>query len=202
MQPDRARTSCLGVPLPPLARRVCWVAPVRPTLRVQTVASCPFADLDACACALCWRTWRLFTGVHTLCVSCMVFAATWLLSTGACAVCGMRLLVRFCPPSPPPFFACSILVFFQIEEGARAHCRHRPGQLMQRCSSVAFTGVRRRCFIGGFTPGVQLTCFDVHSCGSEWVWFVVSLRFGAGWLGGRMGCGCGLWLLCTVGGLG
>ena len=26
--------------------------------------------------------------------------------------------------------------------------------------------------------------------------------FGAGWLGGRVGCGCGLWQLCSLGGPG
>ena len=48
MQPGRARTSGLGVPLLPLARRVAWVAPVRPTHGV---------------CAVSWAAWLLFTGV-------------------------------------------------------------------------------------------------------------------------------------------
>ena len=30
----------------------------------------------------------------------------------------------------------------------------------------------------------------------------VSLSSGAGWLGGCVGCGCGLWLRCSLGGLG
>ena len=68
MQPSRAQTSGLGVPLLPLARWVGWVSPVPPTLGVQTVASCPLAALNACACADRWPTCRLFTGVHAVCV--------------------------------------------------------------------------------------------------------------------------------------
>ena len=48
MQPGRARTSGLGVPLLPLARWVGWVAPVRPTHGVL-VLSCPSAALRVCS---------------------------------------------------------------------------------------------------------------------------------------------------------
>ena len=101
-----------------------------------------------------WPTWRLFTGAHALCVSCVVSAALWLLFTGACSVCGMRVLVVVLCPLLPPLFLRALYLFlffffvvyfvFKMEKGARAHCRHRHGQLMQRCSSVAFSGVRRR----------------------------------------------------------
>ena len=86
MQPDRARTSGLGVPLLPLARWVSWVAPVRPTHGVS-VLSCPSAALRACsvlgrlapvhrcasavccvASAVSWASWLLFTGVLAQCV--------------------------------------------------------------------------------------------------------------------------------------
>ena len=86
MQPGRARTSGLGVPLLPLARWVRWVAPVRPTHGVL-VLSCPSAALRVCsvlgrlapvhrcARAVCcvvsavsWPTWLLFTGVLARCV--------------------------------------------------------------------------------------------------------------------------------------
>ena len=77
----------------PLARRVSWVAPVRPTLRVWVVAPCPSAALGACACAVFGASWRLFTGARALCVPCVVSVATWRLFTGACAVCGMHLLL-------------------------------------------------------------------------------------------------------------
>ena len=59
MQPGRARTSGLGVPLLPLARLVGWVAPVRPTHGVL-VLSCPSA---AYVCAVSWAAWLLFTAV-------------------------------------------------------------------------------------------------------------------------------------------
>ena len=121
----------------------------------------------------------------------------------ACAVGGCV------PPPTPKIFFCSVFVFvsppffcLKIEEEARAHCRHRHGQLVQRCGSVAFSGVGRRCFVGGRNPGARLAHLDVHGCGSGGVWLVVSSRFGAGWLGGRVGCGCPLWLMCTLSGLG
>ena len=86
MQPGRARTSGLGVPLLPLARWVSWVAPVCPTHGVL-VLSCPSAALRVCsvlghlapvhqcarlvccvASAVSWATWLLFTGVFARCV--------------------------------------------------------------------------------------------------------------------------------------
>ena len=86
MQPGRARSNGLGVPLLPLARWVRWVAPVRPTHRVL-VLSCPSAALRVCsvlgrlapvhrcaravccvASAVSWATWLLFTGVPARCV--------------------------------------------------------------------------------------------------------------------------------------
>ena len=86
MQPGRARTSSLGVPLLPLARWVGWVAPVCPTHGVL-VLSCPPAALRVCgvlglpapvhrcACSMCcvacvasWASRLLFTGVPARCV--------------------------------------------------------------------------------------------------------------------------------------
>ena len=86
MQPGRARTSGLGVPLLPLARWVGSVAPLRPTHGVL-VLSCPSAALRVCsvlgrlapvhrcaravccvASAVSWAAWLLFTGVLTRCV--------------------------------------------------------------------------------------------------------------------------------------
>ena len=87
MQPGRSRTSGFGVPLLPLACRVGWTAPVRPTDGVL-VLSCPSAALRVCgvldhlapahrcarwvccvACAVSWATWLLFTGVSARCVA-------------------------------------------------------------------------------------------------------------------------------------
>ena len=86
MQPGRAQTSGLGVPLLPLARWVGWVAPVLPTHGVL-VLSRPSAALRVCsvlgrlapvhrcgravccvASAVSWATWLLFTGVLARCV--------------------------------------------------------------------------------------------------------------------------------------
>ena len=86
MQPGRARTSGLGVPLLPLAWWVGWVAPVRPThgvlvlsclsaaIRVCSVLG-RLAPVHRCARAVCcvasavsWATWLLFTGVLARCV--------------------------------------------------------------------------------------------------------------------------------------
>ena len=85
MQPGRAQTSGLGVPLLPLARWVGRVAPVCPTHGVL-VLSCPssalcvrgasglLAPVHRCARAVCcvvsavsWATWLLFTGVPVRC---------------------------------------------------------------------------------------------------------------------------------------
>ena len=85
MQPGRAQTSGLGVPLLPLARWVSRVAPVCPTHGVL-VLSCPsstlcvrgvpglLAPVHQCARAVCcvvsavsWATWLLFTGVPARC---------------------------------------------------------------------------------------------------------------------------------------
>ena len=87
-------------------------------------------------------------------------------------------------------------------KGLRAHCRHRHVQLVQRCCSFVFSGESRRCFVGSCSPGMRLARLDVQGYGLGWVCLVVPLRIGAGWLGGCVGRGFGLWLLCTLGGLG
>ena len=96
MQPGRARTSSLGVPLLPLARWVGWVAPVCPTHGVL-VLSCPPAALrrcgvlglpapvHRCACSVC-------------CVACAASWASRLLFTGVPARCGVLRVRR---PGPP-----------------------------------------------------------------------------------------------------
>ena len=92
MQPGRARTSGLGVPLLPLARWVGWVAPVRLTHGVL-VLSCPSAALRVCSVL------GRLAPVHrcaraVCCVASAVSWATWLLSTVCslgvfCCVCGV-----------------------------------------------------------------------------------------------------------------
>ena len=57
------------------------------------VAPCPSVALGACAFAVSWATWRLFTGARALCVPGTVFLATWGLLTGARAVCGMCVML-------------------------------------------------------------------------------------------------------------
>ena len=100
MQPGRAWTSSLGVPLLPLARWVGWVAPACPTHGVL-VLSCPSAALRVCGVLghlapvhRCTRSVR--------CVASAVSWATWLLFTGAPARC-VALLVR----CPGPLGSCS-----------------------------------------------------------------------------------------------
>ena len=111
---------------------------------------------------------------------------------GACspvrALCAVWVCCWWLRPSSPPllifFFSfifllciCFVLfcLFFEMEKGARAHCRHRHGQLVQRCSSVVSSGLHRGCFVGGRAPGLRLALFDVHGYGSGWVWLVASL---------------------------
>ena len=100
MQPGRARTSGLGVPLLPLARWVGWVAPVRPT-HGMLVLSCPSAALRVCSVL------GRLAPVHrcaraVCCVASAVSRATWLLFTGAPARC-VALRVR----CPGPLGSCS-----------------------------------------------------------------------------------------------
>ena len=71
MQPDRARTTGLGVPPLLLARRVGWVAPVHPTHGVL-VLSCPSAALRVHVCAVSWAASLMFTGVPARCVVLLV----------------------------------------------------------------------------------------------------------------------------------
>ena len=185
MQPGRARTSGLGVPLLPLARWVGWVAPVRPTHGVL-VLSCPSAALRMCsvlgclapvhrcaravccvAFAVSWATWLLFTGVLARCVVlCVRCPGPLGPRSPVCALCAVRACHGWlCPSSPPPNFR----FFFDgktRKTGARVHCRHRHGQLVRRCNSVVSSGVCRRCCGGCRAPGVRLACPDVHG----WVW--------------------------------
>ena len=110
MQPGRARTSGLGVPLLPLALWVGWVAPVRPTHGVL-VLSCRSAALPVCsvlgrlapvhrcaravccvASAVFWATWLLFTGVLARCVVLHVRCPGPLCSCSpVCALCAVRV---------------------------------------------------------------------------------------------------------------
>ena len=195
MQPGRARTSGLGVPLLPLARWVGWVAPVRPThgVLVPPVPRPPYV------CAVSWAAGLLFTGVPArfavvrlrcpgpagscspvcslgvLCCMCGVLGHWAPVHRCACCVrsaCAMG----GCVPLPPPL----IFVFFfwgekkektkKRKTGARVHCRHRHGQLVRRCNSVVSSGVCRRCCGGCRTPGLRLARPDVHGLGSGWVW--------------------------------
>ena len=100
MQPGRARTSGLGVPLLPLARWVGWVAPACPTHGVL-VLSCPSAALRVCGVLghlapvhWCARSVR--------CVATAVSRATWLMFNGAPVRC-VAVLVR----CPGPLGSCS-----------------------------------------------------------------------------------------------
>ena len=136
MQPGRARTSGLGVPLLPLARWVGWVAPVRPTHGVL-VLSCPSAALRVCsvlgrwapvhrcaravccgASAVSWASWLLFTGVLARCVVLHVRCPGPL---GSCSPVCVLYAVRvchgwLCPSSSPPNFRFFLLVFFLGEK--------------------------------------------------------------------------------------
>ena len=112
MQPGRAPTSSLGVPLLPLARWVGWVAPVCQTHEVL-VPSCPPAALRVCGvlghlaplhrcarsvccvgCAVSWANWLLFTGVPARCV---VLGVRCPGPPGSCSpVCPLHALFRVC----------------------------------------------------------------------------------------------------------
>ena len=110
MQPGRACTSGLGVPLLLLAGRVCGVAPVRPTLGLCLVVPCPSAALGAYGRAVSGASSHLFTGACLLSILCAVSVATWCLFNGVCAVWDMRvMLVALLFPSPPFCCCCRIV---------------------------------------------------------------------------------------------
>ena len=132
MQPGRARTSGLGVPLLPLARWGGWVSPVRPTHGVL-VLSCPSAALRVCsvlgrwapvhrwaravccgASAVSWASWLLFTGVLARCVVLHVRCPGALGSCSpVCVLCAVRVCHGWlCPSSSPPDFRFFFVFFF------------------------------------------------------------------------------------------
>ena len=152
MQPGRARTSGLGVPLLPLARWVGWVAPVRPTHRV-VVLSCPSAALGVCSILghvapvhWCARSVR--------CVASAVSWATWLLFTGAPARRDALLVRRPGPPgscSPvclPGLLCCVCGVLGHlapVHRCARSVCRDACA--VSWATWPPFTGVPAGCVV-------------------------------------------------------
>ena len=150
MQPGRARTSGLGVPLLPLARWVGRVAPVCPTHGVL-VLSYPSAALRECGVVghlapvhRCARSVR--------CVASAVSWASWLLFTGSPARCG-ALRVR----CPRPLGSCSPVCLRGLSRCVCGVLGHLA--LVQRCARsvccvvsgvswatwLLFTGVPARC---------------------------------------------------------
>ena len=126
MQPGRARTSDLGVPLLPLARWVGLVAPVCPTHGVL-VLSCPSATLRVRGVP------GLLAPVHRCArvVCCVVSAAswaTWLLFSGAPARCGVLQLRRpgplgsRSPLCPPGALCCMCGVLSHLAPVHRCAC--------------------------------------------------------------------------------
>ena len=175
MQPGRARTSGLGVPLLPLARWVGWVAPVRPTHGVLGL-SCPSAALRECsvlgrwgpvhrcaravccgASAVSWAGWLLFTGVLARCVVLHVRCPGPLGSRSpVCVLCAVRVYHGWLCPSPPPliffffsvFFSC---FFFFWEKKKKKQKREKQGR-----AYTAGTGMGSWC--GGAIELCPLAC--------------------------------------------
>ena len=103
MQPGRAWTSSLGVPLLPLARWVGWVAPVCPTHGLLFL-SCPPAAL--CVCGVLGHLAPVHRCARSVCCFAVaVSCASWLLFTGVPARC-VVLRVR-CPGLLAPVHRCA-----------------------------------------------------------------------------------------------
>ena len=171
MQPGRARTSGLGVPLLPLARLVGWVAPVCPTHGVL-VLSCPpaalrvcgvlghLAPVHRCACSVC-------------CFACAVSLASWLLFTGVpgrCVVLGVQC--PWPPGSCSPVCPLGVLCCVCGVLGLLAPI-HRCARSV-RCFACAaswatwllFTGVPARCVVLRVRcPGPPGSCSPVCPLG-------------------------------------
>ena len=154
MQPGRARTSSLGVPLLPLARWVGWIAPVCPTHGVL-VLSCPPAALRVCgvlgllapvhrcarsvccgAYAVSWAPWLLFTGVPARCVVLRVRCPG---PPGSCSpVCPLGVL----------FCVCGVLgPLAPVHRCARSVCCFACA--VSWASWLLFTSVPARCVVLG-----------------------------------------------------
>ena len=167
MQPGRARTSGLGVPLLPLARWVGWVAPVCPTHGVLVV-SCLSASLRVCgflghlapvhrcarsvrrdASAVSWATWLLFTDAPARSVALLVPCPGPL---GACSlVCPRGLLCC----------VCGVLGHLApVHRCARSVCRVACGVFWATC--LPFTGEPPGCVVSRMRyPGHVA---PVHRC--------------------------------------
>ena len=171
MQPGRARTSSLGVPLLPLTRWAGWVAPVCPTHGVL-VLSCPPAALRVCGVL------GHLAPVHrcarsVCCVACAVSWASWLLFTGVPARC-VVLRVR-CPGPPGPcspvcplgvlFCVCGVLgLLASVHRCARSVCC--VGCAVSWASWLLFTGVCTLCVVLRVRcPGPPGSCSPVCPLG-------------------------------------
>ena len=167
MQPGRARTSSLGVPLPPLARWVGWVAPVCPTHGVL-VLSCPPAALRVCgvlghlapvhrcarsvccfACAVSWASWLLFTGVPARCVVLRVRCPG---PPGSCSpVCPLGVLCWVCGVQG---------LLAPVHRCARSVCC--VARAVSWASWLLFTGVPAPCVVSRVRrPGPPGSCSPV-----------------------------------------
>ena len=171
MQPGRARTSGLGVPLLPVARWVGSVAPVRPTHGVL-VLSCPSAALRVCnvlgrlapvhrcARAVCcvvsavsWAIWLLLTGVLVRCVVLRVRCPGPLDSRSP-----MRSLVVLCCVCGVPSH------FAPVHRCARSVCCFACA--LSWATWLLFTGVPARCVVLRVRcPGPLGSCSPVRSVG-------------------------------------
>ena len=165
MQPGRARTSSLGVPLLPLARWVGWVAPVCPA-HGMSVLSCVcgvlghLAPVLRCArsvccfaCAVSWASWLLFTGVPAWCVVLRVRCPG---PPGSCSpVCPLGVLCWVCgvPGLLDPVHRC-----------ARSVCC--VACAVSWASWLLFTGVPARCVVLRVRcPGPPGSCSPVCPLG-------------------------------------
>ena len=198
-------------PVCPLRLLFCLCGVVRHLAPVHRCA----CSVSCFVCAVSWATWLLSTslpglGVPSLCCPrCMCVCgvlAHWA-PVHRCARCvRCACAVGGCVPLPPPLIFFSVFVFLRCsassfgflfgKKGACVHCRHRHGQLAQRCNSVVFPGVCSRCFGGSRAPGVRLARPDVHGYGSGQVWLVASLLLLFSLV--RRLCGLWVWAVATL----
>ena len=169
MQPGRARTSSLGVPLLPLARWVGWVAPVRLTHGVL-VLSCPPVALRVCGVL------GLPAPVHrcarsVCCVGCAVSWASRLLFSGVPARC-VVLRVRCpgppvsCSPVCPLGVLCCVCGVLGLPAPRCARSVCCVACAVSWASRLLFTGVSARCVVWRVRcPGPPGSCSPVCPLG-------------------------------------
>ena len=171
------------------------------------------ARLVCCfVCAVSWASWLLFTGVpgrgvpSLCCPRCTRVCGVLALVAPVhrCARCvRCACAIGGCVPLPPPLILVFFSVFFfEMEKKKKQGRAYTAGTGTGSWCSGAIVLCPLACAVGALAAVAPQVCSS-----RVLVWVRVGLvrclfASGAGWLGGCVGCGCGLWQHCSLGGPG